>query len=67
MPSACNRSAASRCSSSSFALAATNVYTVEDASIGLPRARLVPVVTVPGRVTVLLAAEALPAASCALT
>nr|BFE69153.1 hypothetical protein GCM10020092_024540 [Actinoplanes digitatis] len=51
----------------SLALAATKVKTVEEAVIGLPTARLVPSVTVPVRVTVLLAADRLPAASLALT
>ena len=51
----------------SLALAATKVKMLDEASIGLPTARLVPSVTVPVRVTVLLAADSLPAASRALT
>ena len=51
----------------SLALVATKVNTLDDASIGLPTARLPPGVLVPVRVTVFDAAEVLPAASRALT
>jgi hypothetical protein len=52
----------------SLALAATKVNTVEEASIGLPAARLVPPgCCVPARVTVLLGVDSLPAASLART
>jgi hypothetical protein len=50
----------------SFALPATNVNSVDDAVIGLPRARFVPA-WVPLRVTVVLFADWLPAASLART
>jgi hypothetical protein len=50
----------------SFALAATKLCTVEDASIGLPAARLVSA-PCPLRTTRLLSADSLPAASRART
>jgi hypothetical protein len=50
----------------SLALVATNVCTVEDASIGLPCARFAPAMG-PARTTWLLSAERLPAASRART
>ncbi len=51
----------------SVAFAATKVKTLELAVTGLPPARLVPPVLVPVRITVLLAADWLPAASFAFT
>lgn len=51
----------------SLALAATNVWTTEDAVIGLETARLEAPLVDPMRVTVLLAPETLPAASLART